>query len=151
MKLGIVSDHRGFNTKQELTKKLKDKGYNITDYGTFSTERVDYTKFGFLIGEKVAKKEVDYGIAICGSAIGISIACNKVKGVRCGKINTKEEAIHAKENDFVNIIALSGENITVEENEEIVEAFLASKENEVDPTYKKRVDQITYYEETNEY
>lgn len=150
MKIGISSDHRGYETKQELTIFLKNKGYDVIDYGTNSTQRVDYTKYGFIIGEAVAKKDVDYGIAVCGSAIGISVACNKVKGVRCGKINTVEEAIHGKENDFVNVIALSGSS-PLELNEAIIEAFFSAKENQTDPTYKKRVDQITKYEETNEY
>ncbi len=145
MKIGISSDHRGFETKQELTKYLIDSGYNVVDYGTDSTDRVDYTKYGFLLGEKVASKEVDYGIAICGSAIGISIACNKVKGVRCGKINTVEEAIHGKEKDFINIIALSGES-DIELNKKIVDAFLNAKENTIDPAYKNRVDKIMEYE-----
>lgn len=148
MKIGIVNDHRGYNTKQELTKYLKEKGYDVIDYGSYSTERVDYTKYGFIIGEKVASNEVEYGIAICGSAIGISIACNKVKGIRCGKINTVEEAIHGKENDFVNVIALSGENVPIELNKKIVDAFLNSKENMVDPVYQKRINQIIEYEES---
>ena len=145
MKIGIANDHRGFETKQKLTNYLKEKGYNIVNYGTDSIERVDYTKYGFILGEKVASKEVDYGIAICGSAIGISIACNKVKGIRCGKVNTVDEAIHAKENDFVNIIAISG-TIPIEENIKLVEAFLNAKENTVDPTYMNRVKQIGDYE-----
>lgn len=148
MKIGIVNDHRGFAMKQELTKYLKEKGYDVIDYGSYSTERVDYTKYGFIIGEKVANKEVQYGIAICGSAIGISIACNKVKGIRCGKINTVEEAIHGKENDFVNVIALSGENVPLELNKKIVDAFLNSKENMIDPIYQKRINQIIEYEES---
>ena len=78
MKIGIASDHRGYETKQNLTKYLEDKGYTVINYGTNSSDRVDYTKYGFLLGEKVRDKEVEYGIAICGSAIGISIACNKV-------------------------------------------------------------------------
>ena len=145
MKIGIANDHRGIETKQELTKFLTDKGYNVVNYGTNKEGRVDYTTYGFILGEAVAKKEVDYGIAICGSAIGISIACNKVKGVRCGKINTVEEAIHGKERDFVNVIALSG-TTPIENNIEIVDAFLNSKENLIDPVYKIRVDQIIEYE-----
>lgn len=150
MKIGIANDHRGLKMKQILTKYLINKGYDVINYGTDTEDRTDYTKYGFILGEKVSKNEVDYGIAICGSAIGISIACNKVKGVRCGKVNTVKEAIHAKENDFINIIALSGEedeNI----NKQIIDAFLESKENEVDPIYKKRILQIKNYEETNEY
>ena len=109
MKIGIANDHRGVKTKQILMKYLTSKGYNVVNYGTDTIERVDYTKYGFLLGEKVAIGEVDLGIAICGSAIGISIACNKVKGIRCGKINTVDEAIHGRERDFINIVAISGE------------------------------------------
>ncbi len=145
MKIGIANDHRGFKAKQILTEYLKGKGYNVIDYGTNSSERVDYTEYGFLLGEKVASKEVDYGIAICGSAIGISVACNKVKGIRCGKINTIEEAIHGKAKDFLNIIALSGES-DIENNKKIVDAFLTTSENKIDPAYQNRVQQIIDYE-----
>ena len=147
MRIGIASDHRGFETKQKLTNYLISKGYNVIDYGTENKEeRVDYPKYGFILGNKVASKEVDYGIAICGSAIGISIACNKVKGIRCGKVNTVEEAIHAKQKDFVNIIALSGEGTMLDENIKIVDAYLNAKENTEDPRYIERVHQIEEYE-----
>lgn len=145
MKIGIANDHRGIKTKQELTNFLTDKGYDVVNYGTNKEGRVDYTTYGFILGEAVARGEVDYGIAICGSAIGISIACNKVKGVRCGKVNNVDEAIHGKERDFVNVIALSG-MAPIEENIKITEAFLEAKENTVDPVYKNRIDQIVEYE-----
>ena len=108
MKIGIASDHRGYDLKQELIKYLKNKNYEITDYGTNSIENVDYTKYGFLLGEKVASHEVDYGIAICGSGIGISIACNKVKGIRCAKVSSVEDAYLTRKDNDANIIALSG-------------------------------------------
>ena len=145
MKIGIANDHRGVETKQKLTEYLTNKGYDIVNYGTNQAGRVDYTTYGFIIGEAVAKKEVDYGIAICGSAIGISIACNKVKGVRCGKVNSIDEAIHGKERDFVNVIALSG-TTDIEENIKLVDAFLEAEENMEDPVYKNRIDQIIEYE-----
>ena len=144
MKIGIASDHKGYETKENIKNKFKDK-YEIIDYGTNSTERTDYPIYGIKLGEKVRDKEVEYGIAICGSAIGISIACNKVKGIRCGKINTKEEAIHAKTNDHVNIIAISGE-APLEKNIEIIESFLNAEENKIDPVYQERINQITRYE-----
>ena len=144
MKIGIASDHRGYETKEKLKEYYKNK-YEIIDYGTNSTERTDYRIYGIKLGEKVRDKEVEYGIAICGSAIGISIACNKVKGIRCGKINTKEEAIHAKANDYVNIIAISGET-TIEKNIEIIDAFLNTKENKEDKVYQRRLEQIESYE-----
>jgi len=146
MKIGIASDHRGYETKQKLTEFLIGKGYNVIDYGTNSKDRVDYTKYGFILGEKIAQKEVDYGIAICGSAIGISVALNKVKGIRCGKIDSVEEAIHGKERDFLNAIALSGEGASIELNEQIAEAFLTSKNNLTDHVYRERIDQIEAYE-----
>lgn len=146
MKIGIANDHHGIILKQNLINFLTLKGYDVVNYGTDTKERVDYTKYGFLLGEKVAKKEVDFGIAICGSAIGISIACNKVKGIRCGKINNVSEAIHGREKDFINIIALSGDYADIEENIKIVEAFLNTKENTLDPAYLERVNQIKEYE-----
>lgn len=146
MIVGIASDHRGYETKQKLTEYLTNKGYNVVDCGTNSTERTDYTIYGFKLGEKVSKGEVECGIAICGSAIGISIACNKVKGVRCGKINNVNEAIHGKERDYINILAISGEGVDYEENVKIVDAFLNSKYNLDDPVYIKRVRDIEEYE-----
>lgn len=144
MKIGIAADHRGYETKEKIKEYFKNK-YEIIDYGTNSQERVDYPKYGIILGEKVRDKEVEYGIAICGSAIGISVACNKVNGIRCGKINTVKEAIHGKENDYVNIIALSGE-AHLEENIKIIEAFLNAKENRNDPVYQDRINQIERYE-----
>ena len=145
MKIGIANDHRGYETKQILTNYLLDKGYNVINYGTDSTDRVDYPIYGFKLGEAIKNKEIDYGIAICGSAIGISIACNKVKGVRCGKVNNEKEAIHAKENDYVNVIALSGET-DIELNKKILDAYLDAKENESDEAYIRRVKEIEDYE-----
>ena len=146
MKIGIANDHHGVILKQNLIKFLTLKGYDVVNYGTDTSDRVDYTKYGFLLGEKVAKKEVDFGIAICGSAIGISIACNKVKGIRCGKINSVAEAIHGREKDFINVIALSGDDVSIEDNIKIVEAFLNTKEDTMDPAYLERVNQIKEYE-----
>lgn len=145
MKIAIANDHNGLELKQKLTEYLTNKGYNVVNYGTDTKDRVDYPKYGIIVGEKVANKEADFGIVICGSAIGISIACNKVKGIRCGKVDSIEEAIHGRERDFVNVIALSG-NSSIEENLKIAAAFLEAKENYEDPAYKMRVDQILEYE-----
>lgn len=107
MKVGIVSDHRGYQLKEEILKKLKN--IDLIDYGTFSTESVDYPDYAFKLGKKVMEKEVNYGIAICGSGIGISIACNKVKGIRCAKVATKEEAYYTRNDNDSNIIAFSAD------------------------------------------
>ena len=146
MRVGIANDHRGYETKQKLTEYLNNKGYTVVNCGTDSTDRVDYTTYGFKLGEMVSSGEVDCGIAICGSAIGISIACNKVKGVRCGKINNVDEAIHGKERDYINVVALSGEGVDYEENVKIVDAFLTTRYNLEDPVYIKRIKEIEEYE-----
>ena len=120
MKICIASDHRGFLLKNELYERLKQK-YDITDLGTYTEEMTDYSKYGILLGEKIKNKEYDFvweeydfGIAICGSGIGISIACNKVKKVRCAKVTTKNEAYLTRKDNNANIVALDG-NMNVEE------------------------------------
>lgn len=148
MKIGIANDHNGVELKQELTKFLTDMGYDVINYGTDTTDRTDYTTYGFKVGEAVRDKEVDFGIAICGSAVGISIACNKVKGVRCGKLNSVKDAVHGRECDFINVIALAA-STSIEENKEIVLAYLNSRENTNDPAYLKRVNDIKEYENRN--
>ena len=148
MKIGIANDHNGVELKQKLTKFLTDKGYDIENYGTDTTDRTDYTIYGFKVGEAVRDQKVDFGIAICGSAIGISIACNKVKGVRCGKLNSVKDAVHGRESDFINVIALAA-STPLEENKEIVLAYLNSRENMSDPAYRKRVNDIKEYENRN--
>ena len=100
MRLGLASDHRGFTLKEQIKETLKDK-YNeieIIDYGTDNTESTDYPDYAFKLGEAVANNKVDFGVAICRTGIGISIACNKVKGIRCAKVDSVEDAV-ATRND----------------------------------------------------
>ena len=143
MKIAIASDHRGYNLKKELFNYLKAM-YEIDDLGTNNEESTDYTKYAFKLGEKVSKKEYEMGILICGTGIGISIACNKVKGIRCAKVNDVEEAILTRTDNDANVIALSGK-MNIERAKEIVDAFLNTPYKYV-PRYQKRIDDITKYE-----
>lgn len=145
MKIGIANDHRGYKLKLKLVDYLKKKGYEVTDYGTDSTVSVDYPDYGILLGEKVRDKEVDYGIAICGSGIGISIACNKVKGVRCAKVNNTREAKLCRQDNNANIIALN-EKMYVFEAKDIIDTFLKTEYKE-EERYQRRIDKISKYEE----
>ena len=145
MKIGIANDHRGYKLKLKLVDYLKKKGYEVTDYGTDSTVSVDYPDYGILLGEKVRDKEVDYGIAICGSGIGISIACNKVKGVRCAKVNNTREAKLCRQDNNANIIALN-EKMHVFEAKDIIDTFLKT-EYKKEERYQRRIDKISKYEE----
>ncbi len=144
MKIGIACDHRGYSLKTKLADALKES-YEIVDFGTNSEEMVDYPDYAFLLGEAVAKKEVSYGIAICGSGIGISIACNKVKGVRASKVGTKEEAIMTRLDNDANIICMAG-NQKEEEAIQLVEVFLNTKFSQ-EERHARRLQKIESYEE----
>lgn len=145
MKIGIASDHRGYDLKKVLIEYLKSKNYEVIDYGTDSKESADYTKYGFLLGEKVALHEVDYGIAICGSGIGISIACNKVKGIRCAKVDSVEDAYLTKKDNDANIIAIKG-TMPKYKAKDIVDMFFKTEFANID-RYIDRIKQIQQYEE----
>ena len=98
MKIGLASDHRGYKLKQQLINELKNRNYEVIDYGTNSEESTDYPDYAFKLGESIVNKNADFGVAICGSGIGISIACNKVKGIRCAKVDSIGDVI-ATRND----------------------------------------------------
>ena len=91
--IGIASDHAGYEVKKEIIEFLKSNNYDVIDYGTDSNESVNYPNYAFKIGEDVVNKKIEKGILICKTGIGMSIACNKVKGIRCSKVDSKEEAI----------------------------------------------------------
>ena len=146
MKLGIANDHRGYKLKKEIINRLNTK-YEIIDYGTDSEESVDYPDYAFKLGKKVAAKEVDFGIAICGSGIGISIACNKVKGIRCAKVSTKNEAAVTRVDNNANIVAF-GEKTTIEDAIEIIETFVNTPFSNLEK-HNRRINKITEYEENN--
>lgn len=144
MKIGITSDHRGYKLKQKLTKYLTKKGYDVVDYGTNSTDIVDYPDFGIRLGEEYVNNAFDRGIAICANGVGMSIACNKVKGVRCAKINTAKEAKTARNDDDINIIALPT-NLMMFEVKDIVDAFLNTPFSTVE-RYSRRIQKLNDYE-----
>ena len=144
MKIAIASDHRGFKLKGQIIEALKDR-YELVDLGTYSEESADYTKYGFLLGEKVANNEYDKGILICGSGIGISIAANKVKGIRCAKVSNPEEAFYTRRDNDANVISF-GEKMPLEEAIEIIVTFIETNFSGVD-RYIKRINDIASYEE----
>ena len=144
IKLGIASDHRGYILKEQIIDRLMNK-YDITDCGTTSTESVDYPDFAFKLGNLVKDKEVDFGVAICGSGIGISIACNKVKNVRCAKVSNEEEAKVTRNDNDANIVAFSA-NISLDDALKIIDAFINTPFSK-EERHQKRIDKITRYEE----
>ena len=108
MKIAIASDHGGFALKEQVKAHLTERNLEVLDLGTHSEESVDYPAYGKACGEAVVSGQADLGIVVCGTGIGISIACNKVKGVRCGLCTSVEMAHLTKQHNNANVLALGG-------------------------------------------
>ena len=147
MRLGITNDHRGYKLKVELLEKLK-KIYEIIDYGATSTESVDYPDYAFKLGEALANKEIDFGIAICGSGIGISIACNKVKGVRAARVTNIEDVLETRNDNDANIICLN-EKMNANDAYNLIITFITTPFS-TEERHLRRVNKIKAYEVKNE-
>jgi len=115
MRIIIGCDHAGYDMKEKVKQYLRAKNYDIVDVGTASNESVDYPYYGHEIGKKVAENKVFRGIAICGSGIGISIAANKVKGIRAALCTSIAHAEMSRKHNDANILAL-GSRMTSEKN-----------------------------------
>lgn len=108
MNIAIASDHGGFELKEKIIDHLLKRGEAVMNLGTDSTESVDYPEYGISCGKAVASGLADLGIVICGTGIGISIAANKIHGVRCGLCTSVEMAHLTKQHNNANILALGG-------------------------------------------
>lgn len=126
MKIGIANDHGGYELKIELIKKLEEKGYEIVNYGSDDSTRVDYPVYAFKLCHDVISNKIDFGIAICKTGIGMSIACNKVKGIRCAKIDNEIDAKYSKCHNNANVIAISA-NKTLEEILNLIEIYTSNE------------------------
>jgi ribose 5-phosphate isomerase B len=122
----LASDHGGYDLKEVIKKHLTDKNYEIMDLGTTSEESVDYPDYGYAAGEVVAEGKADEGIVFCGSGIGICIAANKVKGVRCALLTSVEMAVLAKSHNDANVISLGGRLTPPDLAIEIVDTWLTT-------------------------
>lgn len=124
MKIVIASDHGGFRLKQEIIKQLEGKNIEYEDFGAYSEESVDYPDYGQSVGEAVASGKFDRGIVICGTGIGISIAANKVPGVRAALCGDCFSAKVSREHNNANVLALGERVIGVELAKMIVDVWL---------------------------
>lgn len=124
MLIAIASDHGGFALKETIKEYLRERGDKIVDLGTTSEESVDYPIYGKACGEAVASGKAERGIVICGTGIGISIAANKVKGVRCGLCTSVEMAELTRQHNNANVLALGGRITEPQLALDIVKTFL---------------------------
>ncbi|MFV0379820.1 MAG: ribose 5-phosphate isomerase B [Anaerorhabdus sp.] len=124
MKIGISNDHTAIELKNELKNYLETNGYKVVDYGTNKAESTNYAYAGKNIADAVVAKEVDLGIAICGTGIGISIACNKVKGIRACVCSEPYSAKLSKQHNNSNILCLGSRVVGKELAKMILEEWL---------------------------
>lgn len=123
-KIAIGADHKGFSHKSAIIEHLTKKGFEVIDVGPFNEESVDYPDYAFPVAKKVVQKEVDAGILICYTGIGMSIAANKVKGVRASLVDRVEDAILTREHNDSNVLCMSAKNLSIASAIEIVDAYL---------------------------
>jgi ribose-5-phosphate isomerase B len=124
MKLVIGNDHAGVEFKEKLVKALEERGHEVINVGTDSLESVDYPDIAVLVGEKVLDGEAKFGILICGTGIGISIAANKIKGIRAALVHNEFTAKLARLHNDANVIALGARVIGDELGLACVETFI---------------------------
>mgnify|MGYP001567410164 CR=1 FL=1 len=141
----IGADHRGFELKAKIAKWLAGRGYEFEDVGAFEYDHEDdYADYAILVAQKVAERN-KRGVVICGSGVGVDIAANKVKGVRCG-LGWEEDQVHAaRKEDNINALALAADNVDEKKAMKLVETFLETEFVETD-RYLRRVEKIARWE-----
>lgn len=145
MKIAIGCDHGGLCLKSAVKEVLNARHIEIIDKGTDTPESVDYPVYGLAVAEAVASGEADLGIVLCGTGIGISIAANKVKGIRAGVATNVFMAQATREHNNANVLALGGRVVSPDEAKAIVTAWLDAEYQ--GGRHQRRIDEITAIEE----
>ena len=144
MKIALGSDHRGFAHKTLLCDTLRGRGVKVEDCGCSSESSADYPDAAFAVAEQVARGQADAGILICGSGIGMSIAANKVRGVRASLCFTPDQARTTRQHNDSNVLCLSGDALEPVSALVLMESWLAADFE--GGRHGRRVDKITDYE-----
>ncbi len=126
MKIALGADHAGFDVKDDVKSYLESKGHEVFDKGTFSNDSVDYPKFGHDVGMAVSNNDVDKGIVICGSGIGISIAANKINGVRAALCTSSDHAKMSRLHNDANVLALGARMTDYDVLIKIIDTWLST-------------------------
>jgi len=137
----VGSDHAGFRAKENIKKYLEGAGYMVEDVGTHSEESVDYPDFAKAVGERVAATDRALGVLVCGTGIGVSIAANKVEGIRAALAHDSLTARRAREHNDANVIALGGKVVGDDEAIAIVQEFLSAEF--AGGRHQRRIDKIS--------
>ena len=144
MKIAIACDHGGYLLKQDILIWLEENGIDYEDFGCYSTESVDYPVFAEKAARAVADGTCEKGIVICTTGIGVSIAANKVKGIRCALCTDSLQAEMTRRHNDANMLAMGGRIIGIELAKGIVQVFLSTEFS--GGRHKTRIDKIAQYE-----
>jgi len=126
VKLAIGADHAGFELKEKLRRRLEERGHEVEDLGTHSTESTDYPEYAAGVARRVVAGQAERGLLVCGSGVGMEISANKIDGTRAANIHDVEEARLARQHNNANVLALGSRRLLADEALEIVETFLAT-------------------------
>jgi len=148
MKLAIGGDHGGFNLKTALIAYLKEQGHEVKDFGCYDKSSIDYPDYAFLVAEAVVRGEFERGIVICTTGIGVSIAANKVAGVRCALVSDEYSARMTREHNDTNLIAF-GEHVTTAERAKGILDIWLNEPFSHGERHQRRIDKISNYEKTH--
>ncbi len=127
MKIVIGSDHRGFPLKEDLIKFFMETSVDFMDVGTNSTDSADYPDFAKLAGDAIINNGYDYGVLICGSGIGVSIAANKIKGLRAVNATSNNMAEMGRKHNNANVICFGSDFIDLDKAKRFLEIFITTK------------------------
>lgn len=128
MKIAVGADHRGFSLKEKLIPFLRENGFDVADLGTHEEKPPsDYPDVAAKLARGVARGAFDRGLLICGTGIGMSIAANKIKGIRAARCVTKQDAVLCREHNDANVLALGSTTTSFNAAKEIVKAYLATE------------------------
>jgi ribose 5-phosphate isomerase B len=143
-RIALGADHAGYPVKEFIRKFLEESGYFVDDTGTWSEESVDYPDYALAVGERVVARTSDMGILVCGTGIGMSIAANKVTGIRAAVAHDVLTARLSREHNDANVLALGGRIITEDLALEMVQVFLSTAY--AGGRHQRRIDEITLIE-----
>ena len=144
MKIAVGCDHGGLNLKNEIIKHLNSKNIEIKDFGTYTSESCDYPDIAKVVGEKVIEKEFDFGILVCGTGIGVSIAANKIPGIRAALCHDTFSAHATREHNNANILTMGQRVVGTGLALDIVKTFLNTEFE--GGRHQKRIDKISEIE-----
>ena len=147
MRIGIATDHGGFNLKEDLLGRLKAAGHDVVDFGAHSlVPGDDYPDFVVPLARAVSAGQVERGIAVCGSGVGAEVCANKVPGVRAGLIGDHFSARQGVEDDHMNVLCMGGRTVGPEVAWEFVETYLASEFSQAE-RHLRRLSKVAALEE----